>query len=124
MTRSWLFRVGVVLVVIGVLGGIAAGIARGFDDDDRTIEYRVVNSEGQELPAGQQPVIVVDDHGRDFPRGAFFPVFPIVLIGGVLIVGSIIASRGGVGPGRWRNGLDEWHRDAHRRDASSGETGS
>jgi hypothetical protein len=114
MTRSWLFRIGVVLVAIGVLGGIAAGIARGFDDDHRTIEYRVVER-GGEAANDDGPTIVVE-RDRDFPRGAFFPVFPLVVFGGVLIVASIFATRHD-GPPGWRRGWEEWHREAHRHGA-------
>lgn len=108
MTGNWVFRIGVAIVAIAVLGGIAAGIARGFDDD-RTVEYRVVDGSGQEID-GRNVVVVESD--RDFPRGAFFPVFPLALLGGVLIVGSITATRHHTPASRGE--FDEWHREAHR----------
>jgi len=94
VTNSWLFRIGIVLVVIGVLGGIAAGIARGRWDGDqtRTIEYRVVNQDGQPVPGQQQPIVVVEPHGGYGP-GPFFPVFPLVFFGGILIVAAIFVTR-------------------------------
>ncbi|MCK9519328.1 MAG: hypothetical protein M0R74_09960 [Dehalococcoidia bacterium] len=109
MTNSWVFRIGVAIVAIAVLGGIAAGIARGFDND-RTVEYRVVDRSGQAL--NQDEGVVVIEADRGFPRGAFFPVFPLVFLGGALIVGSIIATRGR-GPGS-PSQFEAWHEQAHR----------
>lgn len=100
MTSNWLFRVGVAILAVAVLGGIAAGIARGrWDDNPRTVEYRLVDSEGQPVSPGEQPVIVVERDG--FRPGAFFPVFPLALLGGALIVAGIFATRdhGRRGPG-------------------------
>lgn len=111
---NWTFRIVLALIAIGIVGGIAAGIEGGWDwDRDRTVEYRIVR-EDTGGAAGDRPVIVVErDH--DFPRRAFFPVIPLVFVGGALVVIGLATRGGGPGgPGRWGyRGFEEWHRTAH-----------
>lgn len=112
---NWMFRIGLALVGIGIIGGIVAGFATDWDfDRDRTVEYRIVNTSG-EPATGDQPVLVVErDH--DFPRRRFFPFAPLVVVGGVLIVVGLVTrgGRGGGPGGPWgHRSFEDWHRAAH-----------
>ena len=104
-----LLRVGIGLLVVGVVAGIAAAIFWDGPDRDREIEYRVVNQDDS-ATGEDSGVVVVTDEGWDGPR--FFPVFPLLLVGGVLVTIALVArKRGGWGDPRGR--FDEWHREAH-----------
>ena len=110
-----LFRIGIALIAVGLIGGIAAAIFWDGPDWDRdeTVEYRVVNEDGSPAEGGTVTLVREDD--RDGP-GPFFPFVPLVIVGGVLTTVALVNRRGG-GPGRWgdpRARFDEWHRDAHR----------
>ncbi|MEX0782168.1 MAG: hypothetical protein WD557_05920 [Dehalococcoidia bacterium] len=112
-----LLRIGIALIAVGIVGGIVGAIVWGFDGPnwDREVEYQVVNQSGE--PTGQDVTIVREDD-RDGPP--FFPFFPLVLIGGVLVAVALFTrGRGGWGvPGGPRGRFEEWHRDAHRENGS------
>jgi hypothetical protein len=104
---------GSVLVAVGIAAGIAAVATHDRWDDDRTIEYRVSDGDGN--PANDR-VIVLDEDGRRGP--GFFPFFPLIVVGGILITVAAFSGRG-----RWHNGhrdFDSWHREAHWNWGSSG----
>jgi hypothetical protein len=112
-----LLRIAIVLIGVGAVAGIASAIAWHYNDDhDRTVEYRLVNQDGTPVNQNGGSVVVVrDDHWRGRP---FFPAFPLVIIGGVLLTVALVSrNRGGGwgGPGGGR--FDDWHREAHRTDA-------
>ncbi len=111
-----LLRIGIALVAVGLIGGVVGAIFWGFDGPnwDRTVEYQVVNEDGQ---ATGDPVTVIREDDRDGPP--FFPFFPLVLVGGVLVgVALVTRGRGGWG-GPPRGRFDEWHRVAHRENGPS-----
>ena len=104
-----LLRVGIGLLAVGVIAGIAAAIFWDGPDRDRTIEYRVVDS--GDTAAGEDPgVVVVSDEGWDGPR--FFPAFPLLLVGGGIVAFALVSRRRG-GWGDPRSRFEEWHREAH-----------
>ena len=107
-----LLRIGIALIALGVIGGIAGAIIWGWDgpDRDRTIEYRVVNEDGTPVD-GDQRVVVIDDD-RDGRR--FFPFFPLVIVGGVLVTIALV-TRGRHHWGGPHGHFDEWHRQAHQQ---------
>ena len=105
-----LLGVGIALVAFGLIAGaLAFSFRDDWRDDDDPVEYRVLNQDGQ--PSGS--VVVIDD-GRHWDGPGFFPFFPLVIVGGVLITIAVV-SRGG--RGRWHGGgprdFDEWHRQTH-----------
>lgn len=108
-----LLRIGIALIALGVVGGIVGGLIWGFDgpDWDREVEYQVVNESGE--PTGGNVTVIREDD-RDGPP--FFPLFPLVIIGGVLVAVALFTrGRGGWGgPGGPRGRFEDWHRDAHR----------
>jgi hypothetical protein len=111
MNRT-LFGIGAVLVTLGIVAAIATIAFHDRWDDDREIEYRVVNQDGSE---GDGNVIVVDDGWRGGPR--FFPFFPLLVVGGVLITIAVF-SRGR--HHRGRGDFEDWHREAHWNWGSAG----
>jgi hypothetical protein len=114
-----LLRVGIGLIVVGVIAGIAAAIFWDGPDRDRTIEYRVV--ETGDTAAGEDPgVVVVSDEDWDGPR--FFPAIPLLVIGGVLVAIALISQRRG-GWGDPRSRFEEWHREAHPNGSSTQPSG-
>lgn len=107
-----LLRIGIALIAVGAIAGIATALFWDGPDRDRTIEYRVVSEDG--TPAEGDPnVVLVREDGWDGPR--FFPVFPLVVVGGVLVTLALFA-RGRGGWGGPRNRFEDWHREAHRDD--------
>jgi hypothetical protein len=110
-----LLRVGIGLIALGVVAGIAAAIFWDGPDRDRTVEYRVVEQDGEQT-AGEDPgVVVVADQDWDGPR--FFPAISLLVIGGVLVTIALVRGRGGWGdPG---SRFEEWHRTAHSDNPAS-----
>jgi hypothetical protein len=109
-----LLRIGIALIGLGVLAGVAGALIWGLDGPDwrdNDVEYRIVNDQGQQTDQGN--VIVVDRDGRDGPP-FFFPAFPLVIVGGVLITIALVTRGGRGGWGGPRGRFDEWHREAHR----------
>ena len=111
MNRT-LFGIGAVLVALGIVAAIATFAFHDRWDDDREIEYRVVNEDGSE---GDGSVIVLDDGWRGGP--GFFPFFPLLVVGGVLITIAVF-SRGR--HHRGRGDFEDWHREAHWNWGSAG----
>ncbi len=115
-----LLRIGIALIALGLVGGIAAAIFWDGPnwDRDRTIEYRVVNEDGSPVEAGNVTLIREDD--RDGPP-PFFPFVPLVIVGGLLVTVALVnRGRGGGGWGGPRGRFEDWHREAHREVAHRG----
>lgn len=113
-----LLRIGIVVLMLGIIGGVASAIAwRAGDDDHRTVEYRIVSSD-QDAATGQTVVLVDRDNWRG---GHFFPFFPFLVIGGILIALGVF----GGGGRRWdrHQRFEDWHRDAHHGDPPPTSTG-
>jgi hypothetical protein len=110
MSRTWLW-VGIVLIVIAIGGGIAAAAARHHWNDDHG-DYRVIST-GDDGATGDH-VTVVDD-GRRWGGPPFLPVFPFVVIGGVIIVLALTSGRRRQhwGAGGRDADFERWHREAH-----------
>ena len=108
-----LFIAGSVLVAAGLAAGVVVAATHDGWDDDRTVEYRVTNGDGD---ASNDRVIVVGD---DEYRGpGFFPVFPLIVVGAVLITFAAFSGRGRRHNGR--RDFDSWHREAHWNWGSAG----
>ena len=109
-----LFIAGALLISAGLIAGIVAAATHDrWGDDERTIEYRVTDASGQ--PSGER-VLVVDGDG--WRRPGFFPFFPLIVVGGVLVTIALVSRRGrwGGGPGDF----ERWHRETHWNWGSSG----
>ena len=109
-----LFVVGTFLVAAGIIGG-AVAIAthdRWDGDDDRTIQYRLSDGDGD--TTGDRVVVVEADRWSG-PR--FVPFFPLIIFGGVLItIAALSGRRRWGGPGDF----ESWHREAHWNWGSAG----
>ena len=105
-----LLKVGIAVLVLGVVAGIAAAIFWDGPDRDRTIEYRVVDQDGQTATGEDTGVVVVADEDWNGPR--FFPAIPLLVIGGVIVTIALVSRRRG-GWGDPRSRFEEWHREAH-----------
>lgn len=109
-----LLLIGIALVAIGLTAGIFAVAFRDeWKDDDNTVEYRVLNADGQETGS----VVVLEDGWRRGP--GFFPFFPLIVIGGVLIAIAFFA-RGHGDHWRARRDFEDWHRETHWNWGSNG----
>lgn len=105
-----LLIIGIALVSLGLVAGVIGFAFRDeWRDEHDPVEYRVLDGDGQATGS----VVVIDD-GREW-RGApgFFPFFPLVVVGGVLIAIAVF-TRGrrhwhGGGPGDF----ESWHREVH-----------
>ena len=114
MNRKWMagIAVGILVAAALILVGVGAYRAGERNGDDVAVVGQVLSESDS---AGH--TIIVDGHGWHGGPGFFFPgffVFPLIIIGLVLLFAS---RRGGWGgPGRYRCGeaeLAEWHRRAH-----------
>src|SRR5512139_210800 len=103
-----LLGIGIALVAFGLIAGAVAFSFRDDWRDDDPVEYRVTNAQGQ--PTGSV-VVVENDHWRRGP--GFFPLFPFVLVGGVLIVVAVFARGGRHWNGGGRRDFEDWHRETH-----------
>jgi hypothetical protein len=104
-----LFRVGIGVLIVGVVAGVATAIFWDGPDRDRTTEYRVVD-DGDTAVGDDADLVVVADEGWNGPR--FFPAFPLLVIGGVLVTIALVSGRRG-GWSDPRSRFEEWHREAH-----------
>jgi hypothetical protein len=120
MNRKWMFGIAVSVLTAAALILVGVGAYRAGErnaDDDIEVVGEVIGEGGSD---GR--TIIVDRDGWD--RDGFFPgffVFPLVVIGVVLLVASRRRRWYG-GPGRYYgcdqgDGLDEWHRKAHAETA-------
>ena len=105
MNRKWLLGIGTGVLVTAALILVGAGAYRAGERNSNDVA--VIREGGETV----RTVIVDDWH-----RGAgFFPgffVFPLIIIGIVLLVAS--RRQAWYGPRYGPNGsLDEWHRRAH-----------
>ena len=115
MNRT-LVAIGGALIVLGIIAGAATFAFSDRWDDDHEVEYRVVNENGQADSDGNV-VVVTDDGWRRGP--GFFPFFPLLVVGGVLLtIGFVSRGRGAPWQAR-REYFEDWHREAHRTDAQS-----
>ncbi len=113
MNRKWLAGIGAGVLVTAALILVGAGAYRAGErsSDDVQVVGEVVRESGSATRT-----IVVDGGGWHHGPG-FFPgffVFPLIVIGIVLLVAS--RRRAWYGPPRWQYGeaeLAEWHRRAH-----------
>lgn len=126
MRTGWLIVPAVVLALItgGAIGAAVAG-----NDDDRG--DRVIQVTAPPTEPGQQPqVITIDDDGGRWRHG-FFPfgfLFPLLWIGLIILVISIVfrrgrwggPGRGGGGPSSWNDRFEDWHRRQHEGDKPAG----
>lgn len=110
-----LLRIAIILLAVGAIVGVGSAIAWHYNDDhDRTVEYRLVNQDGTPVNNNGGSVVVVrDDHWRGRP---FFPAFPLLAFGGVLLVVALVSRNRHGGWGGPRGRFEDWHRDAHRSD--------
>jgi hypothetical protein len=110
-----LLGIGIGLVAVGlVAGALVFAFRDDWRDDDRAVEYTVTNAQGE--PTGN--VVVVDgDRWRGGP--GFFPFFPLIVVGGVLIVIGAVSRRGGPWQGGRRD-FETWHRETHWNWGSTG----
>ena len=104
-----LLIIGVALVSLGlVAGAIGFAFRDEWRDDHDTVEYTVTNAQGD--PTGN--VVVIDgDRWRGGP--GFFPFFPLVVVGGVLIAFAAFSGRGRHWHGGDRRDFEDWHRETH-----------
>ena len=103
-----LLRIGIALLAVGVVAGVVGAIFWDGSDHERTIEYRIVSEDGTAVGGGGGSVVLVSDGGWRGP--GFFPFFPLLVVGGVLVTVALLSRRrGGCGPG----GFEERHRAAH-----------
>ncbi len=112
-----LFVVGAVLVTLGIAAGIAAIAFNDRWDDDREIEYRVVNEGGSEQ--GDGSVVLVTEDGWHGGPG-FFPFFPLLIVGGVLITIAFFSRGTNHENWRERREFEDWHRETHFNWGSTG----
>lgn len=138
MRRGTMIAAVVLIALAGVgigVGAYNAGQARGLEEQVQTIETTA--------PDGTEVVRVVGPgagygyggwhggHGGFFPFG--FLLFPLFVIGTILLVRSFMWRGGGWGPGgrggpagpggpreEWRSRAEAWHREMHE----SGESGT
>ena len=112
-----LFRIGLALIAAGIVAGIASAVIWGWDGPDRgrTVEYRVVNEDGS-AAGGEGNVVLLRDDEWDGPR--FFPFFPVLIVGGVLVTIALVGRGRGGGWSGPRGRFDDWHREAHREDSA------
>ena len=110
MNRKLLIGIGVGVLMAAALLAVAVGAYRAGERNARDIEVagEVISGDGGSVTRA----IVVDD----WHRGAgFFPgflVFPLIVVGIVLLVSS--RRRAWYGPPRYYGAeLDDWHRRAH-----------
>ncbi len=109
-----LLRIAIVLLAIGAIVGIGSAIAWHYDDvHERTVEYRLVNQDGTPAGNGGSLVVVRDGHWRGRP---FFPAFPLLVIGGVVLTVALVTRNRHDGWGGPRGRFEDWHRDAHHND--------
>ena len=112
--NGWFPKALIGLFVLAFVGIVVTNVVWAVTDDDddgRRVEtITVADGEGS-----SREVVVVDgdDHWRRGP--GFFPLIPLLIIGGIVFL--IWRWRGGGdGPGGPRGRFDEWHDAAHRRD--------
>ena len=126
----------IALAVIGIgAGAYNAGQRDGLDQQIETIE--TTTADGTDVVQVVGPADLDDrgfhGHGGFFPLG--FLLFPLFVIGGFVLVGTLLRGgpgrhwRGPGGPGTWgSSGVDEgwrsraetWHREMHERQGSAG----
>lgn len=115
----WLMALTGIVLLAGTIGTVAVVVD---PDDHRGDEItRIENADGGET------IIIRDERPRFVPFG--FLLFPIAIVGTILLVKALVFG-GGRGPGgpfppggrqRW---LDEWHRAAHADSAPTSEPSS
>lgn len=110
-----LLRIAIVLLAVGAIVGLGSAIAWHYDDDhDQTVEYRLVNQDGTPVNNNGGSVVVVrDDRWRGRP---FFPAFPLLIVGGVVLTVALVSRGRHGGWGGPHGRFEDWHRDAHRND--------
>lgn len=108
MNRKWLFGIGAGVLVAAALILVGAGAYRA--GERRANDVEVLRDGGETVRT-----VIVDDWHRG---GGFFPgffLFPLIIIGIVLLVAS--RRRAWCGPRPYGYGphesLDDWHRRAH-----------
>ena len=104
-------------VIVTILAGIGIGVASYRAGEEHGIaqgieQVQVAQDAGQDV----QVVHVVGDGPRGFFPGFF--LFPVFLIGGLILIGAIV--RGGRRPGPWGRGPwgpghGPWDEDGRRR---------
>lgn len=109
-----LLAIGLILLAFGLTAGVFAFSTHDrWDDRHRTVEYHITSDSpgGDDGDGGR--VLVVDD-GRHWGPG-FFPLFPLIVLGGILTVFALAGRGRHGGPRHWdaRDRFDDWHRTAH-----------
>jgi hypothetical protein len=132
--EDMMLRIGIVLVAFAAIAGVITLVVRHNRDDGHTVAYHVTHT-GTASDGSSDIVVVRDGDGWRGGRG-FFPFFPLLVLGGVLVtVGLLTRGKrhrwadahfggpggmggpGGFGGPRFRDrAFEEWHRAAHRED--------
>ena len=115
MNRT-LVIIGGALLALGIIAGAATIAFSDGWDDEHQVEYRVVSESGG-ADSGGNVIVVTDDGWRRGP--GFFPFFPLLLIGGIVLTVGLL-SRGRGRPWHNRRELfEDWHRQAHSSPTST-----
>lgn len=113
MSRTpWVGAV-IALIVLGVAVGV------GWRLYDVGYDHGVTHQiETAAAGTGASTVVVHDDYGHGHGFFPFFLIFPIGFFVLFFILRPMIwGARWGHGPGGMREGLEEWHRKQHEKDA-------
>ena len=117
--RRWIVFVAALLLVVAV-GGIAynAGIAQGIEQSGKIV---VPSSGGAAGAGGPYPYpYPYPYYGWHRPWGFGFLFVPLFFVFWIVVVRSLFWRRGWYGGGCGPRGrFDEWHRQAHERDAGT-----